>query len=172
MDLTDTQKAAVTAWVEAGADLGQIQTRLKDEFELNLTYLDTRFLLGDLGLELHSESEDSKTEQEEASSAPEAETPPPDDSVDPVETPEETPPDADETPLIGGKVTVTVDSIAQPHAIVSGKVNFSDGESAGWYLDQMGRLGLDPSTPDYKPSEEDIAAFQMELQNVLRNQGF
>ena len=44
MDLNEEQKSAVKGWVEAGAELGEIQSRLKEEFDLSLTYLDTRFL--------------------------------------------------------------------------------------------------------------------------------
>ena len=141
MTLNDEQKTALSAWVADGADLGEIQNRLKEEFELNLTYLDTRFLLGDLGLELISEIEDTPP-------APDAPTPP------------------------AGNISVTVDSLTQPGSVVSGKVTFSDGVKADWYLDQMGRLGLDPSQEGHQPSQDDIAVFQVELQNVLRQQGF
>ena len=56
--------------------------------------------------------------------------------------------------------------------MVSGKVNFSDGKSADWYLDQMGRLGLVPKEQGYKPSEEDLMDFQTELQSELAKLGF
>ena len=168
MKLSDAQKAAVGEWVEAGAELGEIQTRLKEEFEISITYLDTRFLLGDLGLELMSEREVEEPEEE----APAEDTPPEADEVLPPEGAETLPPAADELPVPGGNVTVVVDSIAQPHALVSGKVTFSDGKTAGWYLDQMGQLGLDPADAGHTPSQSDIAAFQVELQNVLQKQGF
>jgi hypothetical protein len=35
-------------------------------------------------------------------------------------------------------------------------------------LDQSGRLGLNPSTPDYRPNQADVLAFQDELQRVAR----
>jgi hypothetical protein len=34
----------------------------------------------------------------------------------------------------------------------------------------MGQLRLDPAKEDYRPSEEDIAKFQLELQKVARKQ--
>jgi hypothetical protein len=37
-------------------------------------------------------------------------------------------------------------------------------------LDQTGRLGLNPTNPEYRPTEADIMAFQRELQRVA--QGF
>jgi hypothetical protein len=171
MNLSDAQKTAVGEWVEAGAELGEIQTRLKDEFDVSITYLDTRFLLGDLGLELMSEREVEEPEPEEEEPT-EADTPP--ESEAPSNDAEDTPPAApeDELPPSPSNVSVTVDQIAQPHALISGKVTFSDGKTAGWYLDQMGQLGLDPTEADYRPSEEDIAAFQMELQKVMQQQGY
>ena len=65
-----------------------------------------------------------------------------------------------------------VDQVTRPGALVSGKVTFSDGKGADWYLDQMGRLGLVPKETGYKPSEADLMEFQAELQNELSRQGF
>ncbi len=157
MDLTEAQQTTVTSWVEEGADLGEIQSRLKTELDISLTYLDTRFLLGDLGLELAGDKEDE----------------PPEDVPEDLPKADQTPPEADAALPVGGAsgVSLTVDQITQPHAVVSGRVNFSDGENAAWYLDQMGRLGLDPSTEGYQPSEQDLAEFQTALQNVLRENG-
>jgi hypothetical protein len=55
--------------------------------------------------------------------------------------------------------------------MVSGRTTFSDGQTAEWYLDQTGRLGLNPSTPGYRPSQQDVMDFQMELEKLARNQG-
>ena len=52
MQVTEDQKKAIGEWIHSGADLGKVQQSLKEEFELTLTYLDTRFLLADLGLAL------------------------------------------------------------------------------------------------------------------------
>ena len=64
-----------------------------------------------------------------------------------------------------------MDTITKPHALASGKVTFSDGETADWMLDQTGRLGLNPSQPGYRPSEADIMSFQRELQRVAQGLG-
>ena len=50
MSLTDDQKAAISKWIEAGATLSEIQKRLKEEFQISLTYLETRLLADDLKL--------------------------------------------------------------------------------------------------------------------------
>jgi hypothetical protein len=67
-------------------------------------------------------------------------------------------------------VRVTMDAVTRASALASGKVTFSDGETADWMLDQTGRLGLNPTKPGYRPTEADIMAFQSELQRVA--QGF
>ena len=60
------------------------------------------------------------------------------------------------------------DEIVIPGMMFSGKVSFSDGEKALWYVDEAGRLGLDPDTAGYRPIQEDIIAFQNELKQMLR----
>ena len=70
-----------------------------------------------------------------------------------------------------GGVSVTVDQLARPGAIVSGKVTFSDGQSADWHLDQTGRFSVVPKQPGYKPSAADVQQFQVALQNELARMG-
>lgn len=146
MNLTDEQKALVAGWVEEGQELGPIQTRIKEEFGVSMTYMDLRFLLDDLRVV-------PKNQPEEEPSKPEK-----DDVLDLEPEP-------------SGKVHLTMDQITKPSALISGKVTFSDGQRAEWMLDQMGRLSLNPDTPGYRPSQDDVMAFQMELQNLARRQG-
>lgn len=103
--------------------------------------MDTRFVILDLGIQLI----------EEPKAEPVAEV-----KVAPVPT---------------GKVTVTMDALTLPGALVSGKVTFSDGETAIWMLDQSGRPGLDPDTPGYRPTQEDIMAFQQQLRALIEKSG-
>ena len=71
-----------------------------------------------------------------------------------------------------GVVTVEVDTIAQPHAMVSGHVTFSDGEKADWYIDHQGRPGMAARTPGYRPTPQDITDFQVKLDAALRQAGY
>ena len=71
-----------------------------------------------------------------------------------------------------GKVSVTVDQLTRPGALVSGKVKFSDGANADWYLDQTGRLGVVPQQQGYKPSALDVQEFQMALEREMVKLGF
>jgi hypothetical protein len=74
-------------------------------------------------------------------------------------------------PVATGKVTVTMDALTRPGALVSGKATFSDGETAIWMLDQSGRPGLDPDTPGYRPTQADIMAFQQQLRVLIEKSG-
>jgi hypothetical protein len=154
MNLNDEQRQRVTAWILEGAKLSEIQTRLNQEFGLKLTYMETRFLVDDLKL-TPKDPEPPKTEKVPV---PEVKKP-----AEPDKAPVE-------IPKLGG-VSVTVDQIARPGAIVSGKVTFSDGQKAEWYLDQSGRLGVIPGQPGYKPSAADVQEFQTSLQEQLQKMG-
>ena len=72
----------------------------------------------------------------------------------------------------GSNVSVALDRLYQPGAVVSGQVTFSDGEQADWALDQTGRLSLKAATEGYQPVESDIQAFQQRLSALLQKQGF
>ena len=160
MKLTEDQIATVKSWIESGEDLGTIQKKIHENFDLNLTFLETRFLLSDLKLEFAEEEEENNEEP----------APVTDQEQDAVNDNSENPSEEQE----GGSssVSVSVDSIAQPQCIISGKVTFSDGKAASWHFDQMSQLGLKPDEEGYTPSQEDVAVFQVELRKVLATQGF
>ncbi|MEZ5275391.1 MAG: hypothetical protein R3F07_03300 [Opitutaceae bacterium] len=163
MDLTAEQKVAVGKWVEEGASVADVQKRLKEEFQIGITFMDARFLIDDLELDLKDKVKPAETPDFAApatgtSAAREAGTA--DSEVFDLE--------ADGT----GAVTVEVDKITRPGTVVSGNVVFSDGVKASWALDQLGRLALDPGAAGYRPSEDDIAVFQQELSRQLQKQGF
>lgn len=148
--LSPEQISKVSQWVADGATLSQIQGRLSSEFKVSMTYMDVRFLVDDLNLALVEKEEPKKKEEEVA-----AETAPAEPAAPPA-----------------GGVSVEVDTIAQPHAMVSGKVTFSDGQRADWYIDHQGRPGLVPATQGYRPTQEDIVDFQTKLDNALRQAGY
>jgi len=155
--LTPAQISTVSAWVAEGATLSQIQERLSSQLEVSMTYMDVRFLVDDLNLALIEKEEPAKPE-EVATEAVAADAAAP---VAPAETPQGT-----------GVVAVEVDTIAQPHAMVSGHVTFSDGEKADWYIDHQGRPGMAARTPGYRPTPQDITDFQAKLDAVLRQAGY
>jgi hypothetical protein len=81
-------------------------------------------------------------------------------------------PEAAGTTSGGGSVSVVVDQLTRPGAIVSGKVTFSDGQQAEWYLDQSGRLGVIAKQQGYKPSASDVQQFQRALEREMAKLGF
>lgn len=158
MNLTEEQRQRVTAWILEGAKISDIQNRLQSEFGIKLTYMETRFLVDDLKL---------TPKDPEPPKVPEAKPA----EKSPLKTKPIAPEEMNDVSG-GGKVSVGVDQIARPGAIVSGKVTFSDGQNADWYLDQTGRLGVVPAQQGYKPSQSDVQEFQTALQNELAKMGF
>jgi hypothetical protein len=169
MNLDDAQKKAVSAWIAEGLKLSEIQKRIASEFKLNVTYMDVRLLVDDLKL-MPKDPPAPKLDKTLLKSPPsagqrQATAPAGEDQG------EEALPAPASSPGAGG-VSVSVDTMARPGALVSGSVNFSDGQSALWYLDQMGRMGIAPKKQGYKPSAADLQAFQQTLEVELSKIGF
>jgi hypothetical protein len=160
MNLDEAQRQTVTKWISEGAKLSEIQNRLLSEFKLKLTYMEVRFLVDDLKLT-------PKDPEPPKVVAPPTTTP----AANPSKLTVEKNP-APEGTLPTSGVSVSVDQIAKPGAIVSGKVTFSDGQSADWILDQSGRLGVVPKQAGYKPSAADVQDFQTALQAEIAKLGF
>ena len=165
MNLDDSQRQKVGKWVEEGLKLSEIQSKLASEFGIRVTYMELRFLLDDLKL---------KPKDKEPPAAPTLAGKPPAQGGPAAKQPPPTAEDElEEEPAgAGGGVSVNVDQVTRPGALVSGKVTFSDGQTADWYLDQAGRLGVVAKQQGYKPSQADLMAFQAELQNELARQGY
>lgn len=155
IQLTDAQKQAVAEWVRQGMGLGEIQKLLKEEFGIRMAFIDVRFLILDLQLKIQdkasAQSANLKVEAVGQSRA----------AADNVGE-----------PAAGGGVSVELDRIKKPGAMVSGSVTFSDGVKASWFLDQYGRVAIDAGQPGYHPPEEDLMAFQQEVARKLQAQGY
>ena len=59
-DLSSEQVEMVKKWVAEGAQMADLQNRLKDDFGFNVTYMDTRFLSLDLALNFQVDEEESE----------------------------------------------------------------------------------------------------------------
>lgn len=163
MNLDDSQRQKVGKWVEEGLKLSEIQTKLASEFGVRMTYMELRFLLDDLKLK----PKDKEPVAAPTLSTKPTATPPSPAAKQPASEEDDV---GDESTAAG--ISVTVDQLTRPGALVSGKVTFSDGQAADWYLDQMGRLGVIAKQQGYKPSQADLMAFQAELQNELARLGY
>ncbi len=156
MNLDEAQRKKVSEWIGQGLKLSEIQNRLAEELGLRLTYMDVRLLVDDL--KLTPKDIDPPKPAAAIGSSPEK-------TAAAAAIPEK-------QPATGGKVTVTVDQLARPGAMVSGRVTFKDGNRAEWYLDQTGRLGLVPEKAGYRPPASDVQEFQTALESELSKIGF
>jgi hypothetical protein len=169
MNLDEAQRQKVAEWIREGLKLSEIQNRLSSELGVRMTYMDVRLLVDDLKLTpKDAEPPKAATPILSAAGAP------------PAGTSARTgtgPGGAIGTRPSGtagapGRVSVSVDQLARPGAVVSGKVTFSDGNRADWYLDQAGQLGLVPQQQGYRPPAADVQQFQMALESELSKMGF
>src|SRR5271169_2234497 len=71
----------------------------------------------------------------------------------------------------GGKLSISVDQTPAPGSMLSGYARFSTGAKAHWFLDEMGRLGLEPELGSSKPTEKDMQEFSTELRRMLQQTG-
>ena len=166
-ELNADQKQAIKKWVHEGCGLSEIQRRLASEYKLMLTYMDVRFLLIDLGLDL-------KDDKSKSTRGPVALGTPGKAAAGPAHpaAEENLLEDLGEEPATSGGVTVDIDRVTSSGALASGTVKLSDGMAAKWSLDQLGRLALQAKKPNYRPSQQDVQEFQMVLSRKLQAQGY
>ncbi len=164
MELTEQQRQSVTEWLAAGASLSDVQKNLKNEFGITLTYMDVRLLVLEIGATVQD-----KPEPKPAEPKPQPPPPPPEDDpyADEAFDDAAAPGDAQTS-----KLSLSLDRVVRPGAMVSGDVTFSDGTKARWLIDQYGCFGLEPETPGYRPSPADMQAFQNTLRDELRRHGY
>ncbi len=199
MTLSPEQKQAVSSWVAASDSLADIQRKLSEQFQISLTYMDVRFLVDDLGLELKSRAPSkSGAEAELAGGRPDGAAQPEkkgglldrlkkavgagDDEAGGYPEEEALAEDAPDIAAVGGgdlgaapaggHLKVELDRLVRPGAVVSGSVTFSDGVTSKWAMDQYGRLVLDTGKKGYQPSAADVQAFQRELNQQLQRHGY
>ena len=170
MNLDEGQRQQVAKWIEEGLKLSEIQNKLASDLGIRMTYMEVRFLMDDLKLKpKDKEPPPAPTLPKAPGPAAPAEAPAGGVASEPVDEGADFP---DEPLPPGGSVSVSVDQVTRPGALVSGKVTFSDSQTADWYLDQYGRLGVVARQQGYKPSQPDLTAFQAELKNQLAKMGY
>ena len=177
MELTDQQRQSVKAWLASGASLSDVQKNLKNEYGLTMTYIDVRLLVLEIGAAVQDKPEPV---QQKAVQAPPAAGEP--QEADPYADEFEdqdaggpadgAAPDMQPDDAAGSKVSISLDRLVVPGAMVSGSVTFSDGVKSRWLIDQYGRFGLEPEKPGYRPSNADVQAFQMQLRAELQRHGY
>jgi hypothetical protein len=179
MDLSEQQKQTIRDWVAAGASLSDVQRNLKADLGITMTYMDVRMLVLDLGASVKDKPE-VKPPKAKAIPAPQpmhSEEDSPEYDLDEggatdTEALHHEDSDPGEQQAPDSTVTLVMDSLVVPGAMVSGSVTFSDGTKARWLIDQYGRFGIEPETPGYRPSPEDMNDFQMQLRGELHRKGY
>jgi len=197
MKLTPEQSAAVSSWIAAGDNLSTVQRKLREQFSLSFTFMDVRFLVDDLNLQLKDPAPKAnaddvskplppsgaaapqrKADAGKSTAVPEDGAPDLGDEND-ASTPadEAVPGDAlleDEIPAGASNITVEVDKVTlHPGALASGTVTFSDGVTGKWIVDNYGRPGFtEVSQPGYRPKPADAQAFMEQLSLQLQKRGF
>jgi hypothetical protein len=149
----EEQKRIIAEKLNEGMSLGDVQRLLHAEYGVNMTYLDLRLLASEL--EVDWEKQEPAEPAKPAAAAEET-------LLEPETDPESS----------GSKTRVTISKVTRPDAALNGTVDFASGAKAQWYVDQMGRLALAPEAGSSKPTEQDIREFQVELERLVRGQGY
>src|SRR5436190_22454184 len=105
MNLDDAQRKKVAEWIAQGLKLSDIQTRIGSELGVQLTYMDVRLLVDDLKLV-----------------PKDVDLPKPSVTLPSGSTPSVPAAASAKTGATPGTVSLSVDQIARPGAMVSGKV--------------------------------------------------
>lgn len=171
-ELNAEQKQKVSEWAEDGASLNDIQTRLKSELGVTLTYMECRLVVMELGLSLKDKTVKPVVVApvEPVASQPEPEpdweTEEPGGAAFPM-------PEEGEVGGAEGAVpfVMEADELTVPGMLVSGTATFSDGTLGKWSLDQMGRLSLKTDKTSYQPPPADVPKFQQGLEKILIKKG-
>lgn len=148
----DERKPIIRDLLKQGRSLSEILDFLHKEKQDSITYMELRLLL--------SEMPDAKL--------PEKEQPKPAVTTDSTVVKTATPGKGAEA---ASKLSIGVDQVPQPGCMLSGYVRFNSGAKGHWFLDEMGRLGLEPELGSSKPSQKDMQEFTTELKKMLQQGG-
>ena len=142
--------------IKEEVSLAEIQKLIEDKFKKRMTFLDVRLMASTLD-SIDWEKEAAKETAEEAAEkeATEKETAEAEKNAEKGDVPAES----------DGKCLVELSKLVKPGAVAHGSVKFPSGASGNWILDKNGRLGMDKT--EGEPTEDDLKAFQTELQSMF-----
>lgn len=145
--LEDAIKVFMAEQIAEGISLSDIQNNVNEKFSCKMTYMEIRILASSLDV-------DWKARDPQPAAQPEAEDASADAAAEAPDT------------VSDGKTVVEVNKLVRPGTALSGTVKFASGSTADWYVDQMGRLGIENLQGD-QPTQEDVQAFQIELERAI-----
>ncbi len=170
-------KSFVAAKTAEGLSLSKIQDLLMEQ-KVKITFMELRLLATEM--ESVDWSKADKPEPKPKADAPkelakdgaQAKAAEGEEEIDGEIPPEEGFEDEEPAAPAGprGATVVELSKLVKPGALACGSVKFGSGASAEWFLDQLGRLGLDKAKG--KPDQQDIKEFQTELQKIFEKQGY
>lgn len=169
MDNTEIKKF-IAAKVAEGVSLSKIQDELTAQ-GMKMTFMELRLLASEIENDIFKQQEaaaEPEVKEEPAPEQPAAEQNEEENyNLPPYATaPAQDAPAENTAEKVRGNTSVTVSPIQRPGYYATGTVKFGSGAEAEWFLDQSGRLGLDP-TNGMKPDQQDIAEFQQELRKAF-----
>ena len=139
---TEERNRLIATKLDEGLSLFEVQKLLSNDYAVTMTYLELRLIAADLEVDWKKQDKETPAEEKDAPVAvAEAEAEP--------------------------KAKVAISKLVRPGASMSGDVEFASGAKAEWFVDSMGRLGLNPTSGSEKPTEDDLMDFQTELQQKL-----
>jgi hypothetical protein len=145
--MTDQERNELIARkLSEGMSLSDVQKLLASEHGIQMTYLALRLLAADLPVTWQRAPPKPKQEPAKPVTL--------EDDDEALDEPH-------------GRTVVTVSKLVRPGAAMSGEVTFASGARAEWFLDGMGRLGLNPAADSKRPTQDDLHEFQVELQRKL-----
>jgi hypothetical protein len=153
----EERKQVVKELLGKGQSLSQILDYLHKEKSDTITYMELRLLL--------SEMPDTKLPEKEV-----RKTVPPPESLPSIGAPKDAVVAGGDAPA-GGKLSISVDQVPAPGAMLSGYARFASGAKAHWFLDETGRLGLEPELGSGKATQKDMQEFSTELRRMLQQTG-
>jgi len=159
----EERKQVVQELLTKGQTLSQIQDHLHKEKNDPITYMELRLLLSEMPNAKLPEKELLKTVLPSAT--------PPASGTSKLAANDAGPSAAGAQPEAGGKLSISVDQTPAPGSMLSGYARFSSGAKAHWFLDDMGRLGLEPELGASKPTQADMQEFSTELRRMLQQTG-
>jgi len=139
--------------IKEEVSLADIQKLIEEKFKKRMTFLDVRLMASTLdSIDWEKEAAKETAEEEAEKEAAEAEK---EAEVEKGDVPADT----------AGQCVVELSKLVKPGAVAHGSVKFPSGASGNWILDQTGRLGMEKT--EGEPTEDDLKAFQTELQTMF-----
>ena len=158
----EERKPIVAQLLKEGRTLSEIQDYLRKEKGDSITYMELRLLLSEMPDVKLPEKETPKV----AISPPAAAA-----GAGGRSALREGKAGPEQAARAGGKLSISVDQVPAPGAMLSGYARFSSGAKAHWFLDEMGRLGIEPELGSAKPTQPDMQEFSTELRRMLHQAG-